>query len=54
MTEWIWTGSIEACGRVCKLRLDPHAQKETAAIAHDIDAELSGKFPQTWSAAMET
>lgn len=36
MTEWYWTGSLVAFARVCKLRLDPHTQKECRDLAEKI------------------
>jgi thymidylate synthase (FAD) len=51
-TEWYWTGSVAAFARVCKLRLDPHAQKETADVAVKIDAALKEAFPVSWKALM--
>ena len=50
MTEWWWSGSLAAFARVCKLRLDPHTQKETRDIAAMIDAELAKVFPVSWEA----
>jgi thymidylate synthase ThyX len=50
---WIWTGSLLFFSRVCKLRLDDHAQSETRIIAekiHDICAIL---FPVCWKALMK-
>ena len=49
-TEWIWSGSLAAWARVCKLRLDPHAQKETAEVAKLINYHMSGLFPISWAA----
>ena len=49
MTEWIWTGSLEAWARVCKLRLDLHAQKEAREVAEQIDAELSKHYGRAWA-----
>lgn len=49
-TEWYWTGSVAAFARVCKLRLDPHAQKETADVAVKISEALSKAFPVSWEA----
>lgn len=49
-TEWIWSGSVAAFARVCKLRLDPHTQLETRQIAEKIDQELTYKFPYSWKA----
>ncbi len=48
MTEWIWTGTPEAWNRVCSLRLDPHAQKETREIAQMIDKGMNEVMPRTW------
>lgn len=45
MTEWIWSGSLFAFARVCKQRLDPHAQKETQEIAAGIHLHLKKLFP---------
>lgn len=49
MTEWIWSGSIAAFARVCKLRLDPHTQKETQDVAKRISDELTIRYPLSWS-----
>jgi thymidylate synthase (FAD) len=50
MTEWWWSGSIAAFARVCKLRLDPHTQKETQEIAQSISDKLAAVFPVSWEA----
>lgn len=50
MTEWIWSGSLMAFARVCKQRLDSHAQAETHDVAVLIDAEMSKLFPVSWEA----
>lgn len=53
MTEWIWTGSLMAFSRVCKLRLDSHTQKETQEVAKMIDElirDLGGVFNVSWEA----
>lgn len=52
LTEWIWTGSLEAFARVCKLRLDAHAQAETRTIALHINQWLAAKYPRTWAELM--
>jgi thymidylate synthase (FAD) len=51
-TEWYWTGSLAAWARVCKLRLDPHTQKETRDIAQVISNQMSIIFPVSWSALL--
>jgi len=52
MTEWYWTGSLAAWARVCKLRLDPHSQRETQEIAQMISDEVSKLFPVSWVTLM--
>jgi thymidylate synthase (FAD) len=52
-TEWIWTGSLMFWARVCKLRLDPHAQSATGEVAQQIDAVMSGLYPVSWRALMK-
>jgi len=53
MTEFIETGSLAAYARLCKLRLDPHAQKEIRDYAAVISDHLSEAFPVSWAALME-
>lgn len=53
MTEWIWSGSLMAFARVCKLRLDPHAQLECSEIAQPIKTLCEQEFPVSFKALME-
>jgi thymidylate synthase (FAD) len=53
MTEWIWSGSLFAIAKMCKLRLDSHAQVETREIATKIAEEMSRLYPHSWGALME-
>lgn len=53
MTNWIWTGSLVAFARVCKLRLDAHAQKEAQELAEKINAVVAPLYPVSWTALME-
>lgn len=48
-TEWYWTGSLMFFHRVCKLRLDPHAQAETREVAQQIRDIVLPIFPVSWS-----
>jgi thymidylate synthase (FAD) len=48
MTEWIWSGSLYAFSRVCKLRLDAHAQQETQVVAKLIAEDCEYHFPVSW------
>ena len=52
-TNWIWSGTLFAFARVCKLRLDDHAQKETRDIAHAIDVCCKDSYPISWKYLME-
>lgn len=53
LVTFIWSGSLAAFARVCKLRLDPHTQKETRDIAEMISNEMAQRFPVSWQALME-
>ncbi len=53
MTEWWWTGSLMFFARVCKQRLDPHAQEETRHIAQMIADAIPGEFQHAWKALMQ-
>lgn len=52
MTEWIWSGSLAAFARVCKLRLDPHAQLESQEVARKIADLLAPVFPISFNALL--
>ena len=52
-TEWIWTGSVMFFARVCKQRLDPHAQQESQEIAKLISDCVRPLFPISWAALTE-
>lgn len=53
MTEWIWSGSLMAFCRVCKLRLDPHVQQETREVAEALRGLLGPLFPVSFNALLE-
>lgn len=53
MTEWIWSGSLAAFARVCKLRLDSHAQQETQVVAAEIKQLLEPLFPVAFKALLD-
>jgi thymidylate synthase (FAD) len=54
MTEWIWSGSLGAFADMCKLRLDPHAQKESRDVAVQVAQHLTELFPVSWAALLNT
>ena len=47
-TNWIWSGTLFAFARVCGLRLDAHAQKETQDVARQLDIHCQDSFPISW------
>ena len=49
-TEFIETGSLAAYARLCRLRLNPAAQKEIRDYAEAISVCLAAKFPVSWEA----
>jgi thymidylate synthase (FAD) len=51
-TEFIETASLYAYARLCKLRLDPHAQLEIQLYAEAVSKILWEKFPGCWAALM--
>lgn len=53
MTEWIWSGTLFAWARMCKLRLDSHTQKETREIAAGISNDMEELFPVSWEFLMD-
>lgn len=54
MTEWFWSGSLQAFARVCNQRLDAHSQLETREIARQIQEHAVTKFPVSWLALSDT
>jgi thymidylate synthase (FAD) len=52
MTEWYWSGSLDAFADMCRLRCAPDTQYETRLVADDISKKMSELFPVSWSALM--
>lgn len=50
VTSWYWTGSLAAYARICKQRLDAHAQRETQFVAQEIQRIIEPLFPHSWAA----
>ena len=50
MTEWYWSGSLDAFADMCKLRCAPDTQAETAEVAWEIDRVMVALFPVSWKA----
>jgi thymidylate synthase (FAD) len=53
MTEWYWTGSLMFWARVCKQRLDGHAQEEAQIVAKLISEQCSKLYPISWAVLMK-
>ena len=53
MTEWIWSGTLFAFAKMCKLRLDAHTQRETQEIAQKVSKHAEYLYPVSWKALME-
>ena len=53
MTEWYWSGSLDAFADMCNLRCKPDTQYETQVVAGHIDTEMAKLFPVSWKALRE-
>jgi thymidylate synthase (FAD) len=53
MTEWWWSGSLDAFADMCKLRLKDDTQYESRLVAQMIDKEMSHMFPVSWKALVK-
>lgn len=52
MTEWYWTGSMMFWARVCRQRLDVHAQAESRQVALLVSQHMRELFPVSWGVLM--
>jgi thymidylate synthase (FAD) len=53
MTEWYWSGSLDAFADMCNLRCKPDTQAETREVAKQIDHKMIELFPVSWDALTE-
>jgi len=53
ITEWYWSGSLDAFADMCNLRCKPDTQYETQVVAGHIDTEMAKLFPVSWMALRE-
>jgi len=53
MTEWYWSGSLDAFADMCNLRCKPDTQAETQEVAWDISEKMKELFPVSWAALIE-
>ena len=50
MTEWYWSGSLDAFADMCKLRCKEDTQYETRLVADQISKDMKHLFPVSWTA----
>ena len=50
MTEWYWSGSLDAFADMCRLRCAPDTQAETRLVADIIAGRMIHLFPVAWEA----
>ena len=53
MTEWYWSGSLDAFADMCNLRCKDDTQAETREVAKQIDHKMIELFPVSWDALTE-
>ena len=53
MTEWYWSGSLDAFADMCNLRCKSDTQAETRGVAQQIDRKMIELFPVSWDALTE-
>ena len=53
MTEWYWSGSLDAFADMCNLRCKSDTQAETRVVAQQIDHKMIELFPVSWDALTE-
>jgi len=50
MTEWWWSGSLDAWSDMCNLRCKSDTQEETRLVANQISKDMGNLFPTSWLA----
>jgi len=50
MTEWYWSGSLDAFADMCLLRCASDTQQETQEVANQISRSMHKLFPVSWMA----
>jgi len=50
MTEWYWSGSLDALADMCRLRCAGDTQYESRVVADQINEEMQKLFPVAWKA----
>ena len=50
MTEWYWSGSLDAFADMCRLRCKSDTQLETRMVANMVSNKMLELFPVSWEA----
>jgi len=50
MTEWVWSGSMDAFASMCNLRCKEDTQYESRVVADKVDERMGELFPLSWKA----
>jgi len=50
LTEWYWSGSLDAFADMCRLRCASDTQQETRVVAQQISEKMEDLFPVSWVA----
>lgn len=53
MTEWYWSGSLDAFAAMCNLRLKDDTQYESQLVAQQISAKIGQLYPVSWKALVD-
>jgi len=53
MTEWYWSGSLDAFAAMCKLRCASDTQYESRVVANQISEVMGQLFPVSWASLMD-
>jgi len=52
MTEWYWSGSLDAFADMCRLRCKEDTQYESRLVADQISTIMQDLYPVSWAALM--
>ena len=53
MTEWYWSGSLDAFADMCRLRCKEDTQYESRLVAEQVSTIMQDLYPVSWAALME-
>lgn len=48
MTEWYWSGSLDAFANMCNLRLKEDSQYESRLVAQQVSEQMNKAYPYSW------